>query len=362
VRAEDGLRAYYNSCLHRGTKLKASGTNGWSPSIKCPYHAWEWNLEGTVKNIPCDWEFPQLDREKACLPQVKVDSWNGLVFINFDKDAQPLLDYLEVVPDHFANWDLTSWYAHIHVRKRLPGNWKLAQDAFLEAYHTPVVHPEMTLTVSDHNMQHDILSDHVTRDLCAMASPSPTATRKQTQQELLDTMVMGDRSTVADRLMVPEGKTARFVMAEQLRQQMATQYGLDYSDRSVPEVIDSLKYTIFPNLFVVPSVGFPLILTFRPDGHDHDRSIFDVMIMRPRPTDGSDWQVAEVVEIGENDSYRDVPGFDPFFGLVLDQDTDIMRWQREGMYASGKGAESLSIYQEARIRHVHDTLDKYLAK
>lgn len=359
---EDGLKAFYNSCLHRGTKLKPSGTHGWSPSIQCPYHAWEWNLDGSNRNIPCAWEFPQLDAESKRLREVKVDSWNGCVFVNFDTDAQPLLDYLEVLPAHFATWDMTGWYAHVHVRKRLSGNWKLVQDAFLEAYHTPVVHPEMTLTVSDQNMQHDILSDHVTRDLCAMASPSPTAKTQQTQQELLDTMVIGDRSAVAEKLVVPEGKTARWVMANQLRRQMAEQYGLDYSGHSVPEMIDSLKYTVFPNLFVEPTPGFPLILTFRPDGHDPDRSLFDVMVMRPQPTDGSDWEPAEPVVIEENESYCDVPGFDPLFGRVLDQDTSIMRWQREGMYASGKGAQSLSIYQEARIRHIHDMIDHYLAR
>ena len=51
---------------------------------------------------------------------------------------------------------------------------------------------------------------------------------------------------------------------------------------------------------------------------------------------------------------------DAFLGSVLDQDTEIMRWQQEGMYASGKGAETLTIYQESRIRHIHDTLTKYL--
>lgn len=360
VRTEEGLRAYHNSCLHRGTKLKASGSVGWSPSIQCPYHGWDWNLDGTVKNIPCDWEFPHLDKAKACLPEARVESWNGLIFVSFAKDGPGLIDYLEVLPDHFRNWDMTGWYVHTHVQKRLPGNWKLGQEAFMEAYHTPIVHPEMTHVVSDHNMQHDILSDHVSRDLCAMASPSPTSTRVQTQQELLDTMLMGDRSMVTEKPLVPEGKTARWVMAEQLRQQMADQFGLDYSAYSVPELIDSLKYNVFPNLFIHPAVGLPLILQFRPEGNNPDRCLFDLMILRPKPTDGSAWQVADVVRIDEDQSYKDVEGIDPFLAHVFDQDTDIMRWQCEGMHASEKGAETLSIYQESRIRHGHETLDKYL--
>jgi len=361
VRTEDGLRAYHNSCLHRGTKLKPSGSTGWSPSIQCPYHGWDWHLDGSIKTIPCRWEFPQLTDDKAHLPQARVESWNGFVFVNFDAEAVPLIDYLEVVPQHFAHWDMSNWYVHTHVRKRLPGNWKLAQEAFMEAYHTPVAHPEMTHVVSDHNMQHDILSRHVSRDLCAMASPSPTSQLQQTQQDLLDKMLVGDPSTAGVKTVVPEGQTARAVMAEQLRHQMAADYGLDYSARSVPEMIDSLKYNIFPNLFVYPSVGLPLLQLFRPDGDDHDRSIFDQMVFRPKPTDGSHWEVAEPVIIEEHQSFTDVAGMDPFLAHVLDQDTDIMRWQREGMYASEKGAETLSIYQESRIRHFQDTIDSYLA-
>src|SRR5260370_21819287 len=87
---------------------------------------------------------------------------------------------------------------------------------------------------------------------CAMASPSPTSTLEQSQHDLLDKMLVGDRSAVAVKALVPEGKTARWVMAQQLREQMSKEFGLDYSKRSVPEMIDSLKYNVFPNLFLYP--------------------------------------------------------------------------------------------------------------
>jgi len=190
---------------------------------------------------------------------------------------------------------------------------------------------------------------------------SPTSQLQQTQQDLLDKMLVGDPSTAGVKTVVPAGQTARAVMADQLRRQMAADYGLDYSARSVPEMIDSLKYNIFPNLFVYSSVGLPLLQLFRPDGDDHDRALFDQMVFRPKPTDGSHWEVAEPVIIEEGQSFTEVAGMDPFLAHVLDQDTDIMRWQREGMYASEKGAETLSIYQESRIRHFHETIDSYLA-
>ncbi|HLY57899.1 MAG TPA: aromatic ring-hydroxylating dioxygenase subunit alpha [Stellaceae bacterium] len=360
TRAEEGLRAYHNSCLHRGTKLKPSGGIGWSGSIQCPFHGWHWNLDGSIRDIPCRWDFPHVDDEAAALRPIPVDTWNGCVFINMDRSAKPLAEYLEVVPEHWKRWDFTDWYVHTHIQKELSGNWKLAQEAFMEAYHTPVAHPAMTHVVSDINMQHDIFSDHVSRDLCAMASPSPTSKLGLSEQDLLDRMLVGDRSVVAERRKVPEGRTARWVMAQQMRETMAAEYGLAFPDRSDAEMIDSIKYNIFPNLFIYGSVGLPLIQQFRPHGNEVDRCLYDQMVLRPRPKDGSPPPVAEPVRIREDQSYTEVPGIDPFLASVLDQDTDIMRWQREGMLASEKGAETLSRYQESRIRHVHETLDKYL--
>ena len=191
---------------------------------------------------------------------------------------------------------------------------------------------------------------------------TPLETRKQSQQDLLNKMLTGDPSMIANQPVVPDGKTARWVMAQQVRVRMAKDFGLDYSAHSVPELIDSLKYNVFPNLFIYPAAGFPLMQQFRPNGNDPDTCLFDQMVLRPKPADGSPFQVAEVTHLGEDDSWTKAPGLDPYLASVLDQDTNIMRWQREGMYASEKGAQSLSIYQESRIRHVHQTLDKYLNK
>ena len=360
VRTKSGLKAYHNSCLHRGTKLKPSGSCGWSGQIQCPFHGWTWNLEGKLENLPCKWDFPHVDPAEATLPEVRVDSWNGFVFVNMDRNAQPLLDYLEVLPEHFARWDMQDWYVHAHVRKQLPGNWKLAQEAFMEAYHTPVAHPQLTYVVGDVNMQHDVFSRHVSRDLCLMAVSSPLAKEPLTEQQLLDRMLVGDTSVAAEKAVVPPGRSARWVMAKQLRDAMARDFGLDFSHYSDPEMIDSIKYNLFPNLLIFPGIGFRLVQLFRPDGTDPDRSLYDVMILRPKNPDGTHPGIAEVQMLKEDESYRTVRALDPFLAQVLDEDTDIMRWQREGMYASEKGAETLSRYQESRIRHLHDTLDSYL--
>jgi len=355
------IRGYHNSCLHRGTKLKASGSCGYSERLQCPFHGWTWQLDGRLTEVPCAWEFPHLDYDANRLPEVKVDTWNGFVFVNMDETAPSLTDYLEVLPEHFRHWRLDDWYTVVHAEKELACNWKTAQEAFMEAYHTPLVHPEMTHVVGDWNMQHDIFGQHISRDLCPMAVSSPTSTRGLTEQQLLDSMLLGDPETSkTGKTLVPEGSTARIEMARMMRSDMAERYGMDMTHLSDAEVIDSLKYNVFPNAIVYGSRGLPILQRFRPLGDSHERALMENLILRPVPPGEEPPEPAEPVRIPEEGSYCDVPGMDPFLGSVLDQDTAIMRWQSEGMRASRKGAQTLSTYQESRIRHLHDTIDKYL--
>ncbi len=360
VRTNDGLRAYHNSCLHRGTKLKPSGSSGWTgEAIQCPFHGWAWDLDGTLQEVPCSWEFEHLNYEANSLPEAQVDVWNSCVFINMDLCAEPLEEYLGVMPEHFKNWwSYDEWYTKIHVRKILSCNWKTAQEAFMEAYHTPVVHPEMTQTVGDWNMQHDIFNDHVSRDLCAMAVSSPSKDHGLTEQEKLKGRLR--RFAHGSEVEVPKELTARDVLAREMRREFEQEYDKDLSHLSNAELIDSLKYNLFPNVFVYGGPGLPQIHVVRPIGKNQNECSFDVYFLSPLPKGEQRPETAEMVQITESDSYTQVPGMKKGSGEVLDQDTQILRWQHEGMLASKKGAETLSSYQESRIRHFHAVLEKYL--
>jgi nitrite reductase/ring-hydroxylating ferredoxin subunit len=86
------IKAYHNSCLHRGTQLVRGQTS--VASLTCQFHGWSWNLDGTMKNLPCQWDFPQVDKGKLTLPEVKVDTWDGWVFVNLDPESGTLAEYL----------------------------------------------------------------------------------------------------------------------------------------------------------------------------------------------------------------------------------------------------------------------------
>jgi phenylpropionate dioxygenase-like ring-hydroxylating dioxygenase large terminal subunit len=354
------LHAYYNSCLHRGTKLKERDSCGHSPSISCPYHGWTWSLDGQLANVPCAWDFPHLDRALHALPEARIDTWNGLVFVSFAETGPTLPEYLEVIPEHFrsADWDMTDWYVGVHARKELPCNWKAAQDAFIEGYHTNLVHPQCVGTAGDINAQHDIFGDHVSRDLVALGVSSPSMKVPLSDQQILDTMLMGDASGGRPRL--KDGETARSVMAGALRAQLRDQFGLDLSKYSNAEVIDSIKYTLFPNLFIFAGISVRILYVYRPLGMDPDRCTFDILFLRPIAQGAERPPPAEVVVVPEEGSYRDVPGMDPGWGELFDQDTSILRRQRDGMHASKRKRGVYSAYLESRLRHIQHTLDKYI--
>ena len=82
---ENEIKAFINSCLHRGRILR--DCDGHAEEFVCPFHGATWDINGEFKGIPCKWDFSHLDQKDMSLPQVKVDTWGGFVFINFDENC-----------------------------------------------------------------------------------------------------------------------------------------------------------------------------------------------------------------------------------------------------------------------------------
>ena len=190
VRCQDAsIKAYPNACLHRGTQLKPAGSCGNSRNLRCPFHGFTWSLQGTLEEIPCRWDFPHIQDDQFALPELRVGHWGGFVFINFDHDTRPLEDFLGMLPEHFANWDLQNKFVALHIRKKLPANWKACMEAFLESYHVLETHPQGIATVGDANTQYDILDENVSRFVHLVGYPSPHLNREQSEQETLDALI-----------------------------------------------------------------------------------------------------------------------------------------------------------------------------
>ncbi len=71
----DEIRAFHNSCLHRGTRLRTQP--GRVDELRCPFHGFTWNLDGTFAGMPCPWDFPHVDATTFCLPEAGVGRGAG---------------------------------------------------------------------------------------------------------------------------------------------------------------------------------------------------------------------------------------------------------------------------------------------
>jgi nitrite reductase/ring-hydroxylating ferredoxin subunit len=358
------IRAYYNACLHRGTKLRASGTEGRASEFKCSFHGWSWNIDGSNRQVVCDWDFPHVDRKQYSLPQVRVEVLGGFVFINMDAEAPSLADYLgPEAKAHIEAWKLENRYIYLHVSKRLPCNWKLGIAAFLEAYHVIETHSQVAVSNGDANSQYDTYGEHVNRFISTLGVLSPHLYGKYSEQDILDQFTLGDAGALGDsKRTLGDGGTARQAMADMFRGLFEKATNTDLSQVSDSELLDCFSYTVFPNLFLFPGISLPMVYRFRPDPHDHRKCIYEVFFLRPLPVNGKRPAPAEPIHLADHQSFKEAAGMDPGFGAILDQDTDNLILQQEGLEASAKRGLTLGNYQEVRIRHFERAVDKYVGR
>jgi phenylpropionate dioxygenase-like ring-hydroxylating dioxygenase large terminal subunit len=139
---DDVVRAFYNTCSHRGSALVSEPTGNTGRRLTCPYHAWVYSLTGRLVGYPEPANFLDLDRDCHGLTSVRCETWGPLVFVNLDAAAPGLAEYLGTVGvdlSELADLDGRLHLVHRTVRD-VPVNWKIPVDANIETYHVNVVH------------------------------------------------------------------------------------------------------------------------------------------------------------------------------------------------------------------------------
>ena len=145
VRADDGgVKAYHNACRHRGVQLAKD--RGHLPSgFICPFHGWCWGLDGASTFVyqPDLFDDANLDPADLGLRACRVETWGGCAFINLDDNAPPLRDSIEPFASFHDAWKVEGLRTEWWLSCRLPVNWKLAMEAFMEGYHVLETHPQL---------------------------------------------------------------------------------------------------------------------------------------------------------------------------------------------------------------------------
>lgn len=304
VRGADGvLRAFYNTCQHRGAPVVREAC-GVAKRLRCQYHSWTYELDGRLAAVPDRRDFRDFDDSQRALRPVRCESYEGWVFVNEDPDARPLREWLGPIADEWSPLDGRRLRAVTTRRERIPANWKIVADAFLETYHVRTIHPHSVAKLLDHRGA-----------------------------------AMGLFRHGHSRMVTPKWERA-------LQRQ-------NEAGPPLPEIpgLDPLfaetnpAYNVFPNLITpLDTIGFPFI-QFWPA--DIDTTEVEWTFYGPPPGNAEDEKAWEQ--------------FVGVFDGVMDEDFRNLEPMHRSV-ASG-ALESIPLnYQERRIYHLHEEIDRMIGR
>jgi Rieske 2Fe-2S family protein len=144
VRGGDGtLRAFYNVCRHRGTRMCENHRGRFNGSIQCPYHAWTYGLDGRLMVARNMSELEGFQTADFPLHEAALATWDGFIFVNLAKSPVPFERAYAPLLNRFAKWSVGSLRCATTLRYTLECNWKLVFQNYSECYHCPLVHPQL---------------------------------------------------------------------------------------------------------------------------------------------------------------------------------------------------------------------------
>ena len=355
--SEDEIKAYPNVCLHRGRLLKTY--DGRCSEFRCPFHGFAWHLDGRLKHIPAELDFPHLETrsEDMILPEVKVGIWAGFVFINPDPQAESLQEFLgEEIQRQFERWDLENRYVQAHVSKIVNCNWKIANEAFSEGFHVNATHPQGMSYTGDPQSQVDIWGN-TARNISPKGIPCPLLPYTPSEEQMLrDALDVRD----GEPLPIPfeEGETMRTALSRAGRERFRKTFGDRVDDLTDAEFLDAWVYTVFPNF--MPWGAFNRIFyRFRPNGDDHESCIFEIFYLTP--FSGERPPPAAETKLGPDDPWTDAEELEKL-AMVAEQDTFNMQRVHQGLKVLRREGILLSRYQESIVRWRQDLLQEYVER
>jgi Rieske 2Fe-2S family protein len=136
------VRAFFNVCRHRGTRMCTNPAGALPGRIRCPYHGWTYALDGTLAGAP-HMDAAGFRAEDYPLHQVRTDVWDGHIFLHFGRDPKPLETQLAGLLEKFAAWRMQELRLHRRIVYDVRANWKLIVLNYNECLHCPVLHPAL---------------------------------------------------------------------------------------------------------------------------------------------------------------------------------------------------------------------------
>lgn len=302
VRGNDGvLRGFFNTCQHRGAPVVRDAC-GAAKRLRCQYHSWTYDLDGTLLQVPDRRDFGDLDESRRNLKPVRCEIYDGWVFVNEDPNATPLREWLGPIADEWSPLGGAELRAHGTRLERIPANWKIVSDAFLETYHLQTIHAQSVSKLLDHRGA-----------------------------------AMGLFQYGHSRMVTPKWKEAIEKQSE--------------SGMPLPDIpgLDPLfsetnpAYSVFPNLITpLDTIGFPFIFFWPIDAQTTDVEWTFYGPPAVTPEHEKTWEM-----------------FIHVFDAVMNE--DFMNLAPMQQSISSGALESIPLsYQERRIYHLHEEIDRVI--
>jgi glycine betaine catabolism A len=144
VRATDGrVRAFANTCRHRGHELLGVGEQTTRRTVLCPYHAWTYDLDGALRVAPGFRDHGDFRPADHGLVELPLESWHGFLFVNGSGDAPPFAEHVGALDELVAPYRLERLVPLATHEYDLACNWKVVLENYHECYHCPLIHPEL---------------------------------------------------------------------------------------------------------------------------------------------------------------------------------------------------------------------------
>ncbi len=371
--APDKINAFHNVCLHRGRRLVDAG-HGNMASFPCKFHGWRWAIDGTNENITQreDW-CGTLDNDDLSLGRVQLDTWGGFVFVNFDPNAEPLINYLGEAAEALAPFKLETMRYRWRKWLKMPCNWKIALEAFNEGYHVGITHYPLNRFGSSSFVSRAAgIHGSFGSDVSSLRPEGAVTKSKASNADMRKNMAgfykylkgaidsnMSDTLVYAAQLLpatVPEDAPPMEVIGTLMKTAMEIDAarGVPWPPIT-PEQYQTagIDWHLFPNTVLLPMATNCLGYRARPFENDPDWCIFEVYQLERMPPN----------EVPKTENLRNDDIYDySFWGEILLQDFQQMEGTHLGMKSRGFPGSRLNPKQERSINNFHRVYNEYLSR
>jgi phenylpropionate dioxygenase-like ring-hydroxylating dioxygenase large terminal subunit len=370
------VKAFHNACRHRGVQL-VQDRGSCPEGFTCPFHGWQWKTDGKCKFVysPNLFEKDQLRGQDLALRECRLEIWGGCAFINFDDHAPPLRTSIEPFATMHDAWHVETLRTEWWLAARLPVNWKLAMEAFMEGYHVMATHPQLLppgAVAGEGTIYAKVPSEIAPMSpyLTMATAPMPSTVKSREFIEMnvhfmrvlnegMAGMTHAKDVRVAESMLTTElpedvvGATVAWrkklndaVMAEHRKQ------GMDIGDLND---IDARQYATsvnfcFPHYFLLPTYGSASSYRIRPLGPEE--CLFELWSLTRFPPGVTPPKIQTPTPMGPDD---------PRWPPIPTQDFSNLPRQQRGLHTKGFEFMRLSNQMEGLIGNYQRLIDGYLA-